>query len=163
MVPQQAFKPVAEAFIQYGKDVEASFKAPTNNSVQAMVGGVALAELKELNTRNATAPIIKTDSCKLILNNLTGQPFKLYLHTGNVLLGENVSTLDLKIGEQYYLFLSDVSKIFIKLTASNAIESYVYGEKTNAQYNIGTMTQSYNLSNLYLLPSASSNHALLAN
>ena len=162
----EAFKPVAEAFIQYGNSVAGSFRPYEDHSFAVMVGNVPLAAIKNLHLIAATAPIIKNGPCKLVLNNLTGKSFTLHQHsyaTGSLntdVLPVKDSTLDLTIGEQYFLLLSDGSKIFIKPTASNSIDSYVLSSKV---YNTGTMTQSYNFSNLYLLPRANSVYALLAN
>jgi hypothetical protein len=152
----------------YGMNTEAAYNPPRNTTFEV----VPLAELKDLNTKNATAPIIKTGNCKLTIKNLTEKSFTLHRHsyaTGSLntdVLASNASTLDLTIGEQYFLLLSDGSKIFIKPTASNSIDSYVYREQTSALssavFNTGTMTQSYNYSNLYLMPSAYSAYALLA-
>ena len=113
----------------------------------------------------AMAPLIKKFPCELVLNNLTGKSFTLHQHsyaTGSLntdVLPVKDSTLDLTIGEQYFLLLSDGSKIFIKPTASNSIDSYVL---SSAVFNSGTMTQLYNYSNLTIVLDSTSTYALQA-
>ena len=126
---------------------------------------------KEIATQTVTitvgtpAPIVTNGKISLVLNNLTGKSFTLHQHsyaTGSLntdVLPVKDSTLDLTIGEQYFLLLSDGSKIFIKPTASNSIDSYVL---SSAVFNSGTMTQLYNYSNLTIVLDSTSTYALQA-
>ena len=105
------------------------------------------------------------DKISLILDNRTGKSFTLHQHsyaTGSLntdVLPVTGSTLNLIIGEQYFLLLSDGSKIFIKPTASNSIDSYVL---SSAVFNAGTMTKPYKYSKLTIVPDSTSTYAIQA-